>query len=159
MSDLIKVLEEKIPCLGIFFILIASLFATGGKYAVKQLDLHSLVIVLVRCGLLSIVWLFVVAVRRDFIFGQSKSELKLLGLRGILGFASFLLSYYSLAYIPLADATTIILSSPIYTSVFAHFLLKERCGPVNIVLICLTLVGVILVGKFDFRLASLRSTI
>lgn len=126
MTSLIEKLDKNIPCLGILFILVSSFFATGGKLFVKQVndDLHSVVIVMVRCGLLSIVWLFVCAIRRDFIFGQNKSELRLLFLRGLLGFTSFMLSYYSLAFIPLADACTIILSTPIYTSVFGYFFLK-----------------------------------
>ena len=100
MSILAK-LDKNVPCLGICFILISSVFACGGKLFVKKIneDLNSMVIVMVRCGLLSVVWLFVVAVRQDFIFGQSFQECKLLFLRGILGFMSFMLSYYALAYV------------------------------------------------------------
>ena len=121
-------LDNSIPCLGILFILISSFFATGGKLLVKQIngDLHPVVIVMVRCGMLSVVWLFVVAVRRDFIFGQNKSELKLLFLRGILGFAAFMLNYLALSFISLGDCTTIVLSSPIYTTVFGYFLLRGK---------------------------------
>lgn len=145
MSNLLSILDDRIPCLGIVFILCSSLFASGGKYFVKLLDLHALIIVMIRCGLMSIVWLFIVAVRRDFLFGQSKKELKLLILRGVLGFLTFSLSYVALGFISLGDTTTIVLSSPIYTTVFAYFFLGERCGPINISLIVLTLAGVVLV--------------
>ena len=181
MANILARLDSRIPCLGILFIMVASFFATGGKLFVKQinLDLHPVVIVMVRCGMLSVVWLFVVAVRRDFIFGQNKQELKLLFLRGILGFAAFMLNYLALSFISLADCTTIVLSSPIYTTVFGYFLLKgkslplrgqlkperfngelilvqftEKCGPINIGLICVTLAGVVLIARPSFLFAG-----
>ena len=121
-------LDNSIPCLGILFSMTSSFFVTSSRLVVKQInrDLHPVVIVMVRGVLLSVVWLFVVAVRKDRILGQNKSELKLLFLRGFLIFAVFLLNYLSLSFISLSDCTTIGQTSPIFTTVFAYFLLRGK---------------------------------
>ncbi len=58
-------------------------------------------------------------------WGTNKTGLVL---RGFLGFGGLTLYYLSLAYLPLADATTIQQMTPLWTSVIAWFVLKERIG-------------------------------
>ena len=71
-------------------------------------------------------------------------------LRGIFGFLAFGLSYVSFRMIPLADASTIIFSAPVYVSIFACVLLKEDCGLFQVINIGITIVGVLLISKPTF---------
>jgi drug/metabolite transporter (DMT)-like permease len=48
--------------------------------------------------------------------------------RGFLGFGGLTLYYLSLAYLPLADATTIQQLTPLWTSLIAWFVLREHIG-------------------------------
>lgn len=70
--------------------------------------------------------------------------------RGFFGFCAFSLAYYSFRLIPLADASTIVFSAPVYVSIFACFLLKEKCGAFQIATITITIIGVMLISKPTF---------
>lgn len=99
-KSLIARLDERIPCLGIIFIILSSFAGTSGKLFVKKVGtLNTFVIIFVRCFMLAVFWLFVVAVRRDYIFGRTLHETKLLALRGIFGFLIIVFSYYAIAFV------------------------------------------------------------
>lgn len=48
---------------------------------------------------------------------------------------------------PLADASVIIFSTPVFVSIFARLFLKETCGIFNVATVILTLVGVVLITR------------
>ena len=52
--------------------------------------------------------------------------------------------------IPLADASTIVFSAPVYVSVFACVFLKEECGIFQTVITAVTIAGVLLISKPTF---------
>lgn len=54
---------------------------------------------------------------------------------------------YSLKYLAIADMTVIVFSSPILTTIIAHFVVHEPCGPIFIVIALYTFSGVILITK------------
>lgn len=58
-------------------------------------------------------------------WGNHKGKLVV---RGLLGFGGLTLYYLSLAYLPLADATTLHQTTPLLTSVIAWWVLRERIG-------------------------------
>lgn len=60
---------------------------------------------------------------------------------------TLLLLYYSFRKLPLGDATTIIFSSPIIVIALSFLLLKEPCGLLRIVVVCVLFTGVILVSR------------
>lgn len=66
-------------------------------------------------------------------------------LRGLLGFGGLSLYYLSLAYLPLADATTIHHTTPLITAVLAWWLLRETIGWSTLVALACGLIGVALV--------------
>ena len=80
----------------------------------------------------------------------AKGERTNLLLRGVFGFIAFALSYVSYRMIPLADASTIIFSAPVYVSVFACIILKEECGIFQTFTIGMTIAGVLLISKPTF---------
>lgn len=48
---------------------------------------------------------------------------------------------------PLADASVIIFSTPVFVAIFARLFLKEPCGTFNIITVLLTLLGVVLITR------------
>lgn len=58
-----------------------------------------------------------------------------------------MLSFYAFRHMPLADASVIIFSTPVFVAIFANIFLKERCGIFNAFTICLTLFGVVLITR------------
>jgi len=76
------------------------------------------------------------------LWGTNRSGLVL---RGVLGFGGLTLYYLSLAYLPLADATTLHQITPLFTSVLAWWVLRERIGWATLVAIALGITGVSLI--------------
>ena len=67
--------------------------------------------------------------------------------RSIAGFTSLALLYYSLSRIPLADATALAYSAPIFITFLAIFLLKETIGVRRWIAIFTGFIGVILIAQ------------
>ena len=53
-------------------------------------------------------------------------------------------------FIPLADASTIIYSTPIYTTILGRILLNESCSIIHIVAIIISMVGALIVSRPTF---------
>lgn len=66
---------------------------------------------------------------------------------GTISLACF---YSSYRYIPLGDATTIRFTSPVFIAIFAHFLVNEPFGLLQLVNAFTTLTGVLLIGRPSF---------
>lgn len=58
-----------------------------------------------------------------------------------------MLSFYAFRHMPLADASVIIFSTPVFVAIFARLFLKEPCGLFNVVTVILTLIGVLLITR------------
>lgn len=71
-------------------------------------------------------------------------------LRGFLGSNAMILLYYAVLQMPLADATVIMFSNPVFTSLLAWIFLKERCTIMDVVFTVFTLTGVILIARPPF---------
>ena len=71
----------------------------------------------------------------------------LLIVRGLLGFTALTLYYYSLVRLPLADATVIQFTNPIWTTLLAALLLSERLGPREVAASLASLSGVVLLAR------------
>jgi drug/metabolite transporter (DMT)-like permease len=67
--------------------------------------------------------------------------------RGFLGFGGLTLYYLSLAYLPLADATTIQQTTPVLTAVIAWLILRERIGWTTAFAIACGIAGVSLIVR------------
>jgi drug/metabolite transporter (DMT)-like permease len=64
-------------------------------------------------------------------------------LRGLLGFGGLTLYYLSLAYLPLADATVIHQTTPLWTALLAWWLLREPVGWSTFVALATGILGVL----------------
>jgi drug/metabolite transporter (DMT)-like permease len=73
-----------------------------------------------------------------------------LALRGLLGFASMSCIYFALVRLPLADATVLQYTSPVWTALLAIFVLGERMRPREVALAAASLAGVVLIARPSF---------
>lgn len=74
----------------------------------------------------------------------------LLTLRGLLGFGAMSAFFYALTRLPLADATVIQYTNPVFTAVLAAAFLSERMAPRDVGLLFLSLAGVVLMTRPGF---------
>ncbi|KAH6923054.1 hypothetical protein HPB50_021384 [Hyalomma asiaticum] len=78
----------------------------------------------------------------------------LLVLRGLLGASSLFLRFYAIHYMPIADASVIIFSVPVFVSALARIFLKEPCSVFHVVTVLVTVVGLVLITKFPLLLGG-----
>ena len=71
-----------------------------------------------------------------------RNKMHYLLLRGVAGATSLYLRYAALHYLPIANATVIILSMPVFVCIFARVFLKEPCGFFHAIAIGVTLIGI-----------------
>jgi drug/metabolite transporter (DMT)-like permease len=86
------------------------------------------------------------ALRRQRV-GLWGTRRRLLILRGLLGFSSLSCFYYSLVHLPLADATVLQYTNPVWAGLLAVFALHERMRPRELLCIALSIIGVLLVAR------------
>jgi drug/metabolite transporter (DMT)-like permease len=77
-------------------------------------------------------------------------EISLLLQRALLGFGALTCYFYSIIHLPLADATVIYFTNPVLTALAAAWVLHERMGVWELVLVVLSLVGVLFVARPSF---------
>lgn len=65
-----------------------------------------------------------------------------------------ILLYYAVQQMPLADATVMVFSNPVFTTVLAWIFLKEKCTIWDFVFTIFTLTGVILIARPPFLFGS-----
>lgn len=83
--------------------------------------------------------------RRAGLASWSGSHKGLLVLRGLVGFGALSCFFFSVTHLPLAEATVIQFTSPIFTAVIASFYLGERSTPRVWAAIVLGISGVLLI--------------
>lgn len=75
---------------------------------------------------------------------------KLLLLRGLLGYAALSAFFFALTRLPLAEATVIQYTNPVFTAVLAALFLSEALKPRDVFLVLLSLSGVVLMARPGF---------
>ncbi len=71
----------------------------------------------------------------------------LLLLRGLLGFGALSCFFYALTRLPLAEATVIQYTNPVFTALLAALVLREHMGGREVAAVLLSLLGVVLVAR------------
>jgi drug/metabolite transporter (DMT)-like permease len=87
------------------------------------------------------------------------SNRRQLFLRGLFGTTALYFFFLTLQNIPLASAMTIQYLSPIFTSVIAIFLLKEKVKSLQWIFYAMAFAGVLLIERFDARISIFFLTI
>lgn len=138
--------DSRTPAAGIrymaysaFWFAVMSLFV---KLAGRRLD--SMEILFVRAAItLALSWMMVRAAGLST-FGDRKA---LLALRGLLGFGALACFYFSIVHLPLADATIIQYTNPVFAALLGAWLLREPIGARQAVCALASLAGVALVTR------------
>ena len=67
--------------------------------------------------------------------------------RGIFGFTAMILFFYTITIIPLGEAITLNKTSPLFVTILAYYLLKERLNKATIFAVIIGFLGIILITK------------
>ena len=91
-------------------------------------DTYSVLQIVVTRGLVAMVPILIAVVVTSGWRGTVAYKPRLLLLKGVLGFFSYLAYYMAIAALPLAEVVTIVFSAPIFVTVLSAMLLKEPVG-------------------------------
>ncbi|XP_038620372.1 solute carrier family 35 member G1 [Tachyglossus aculeatus] len=148
--------KKKSSChgLGLFYTLLSAfLFSVASLFVKKIEDVHSVEISAFRCAFQMLFVLpFLIYTKTGF-WGP-KGKRGFLFLRGVLGSTAMILLYYAFQAMPLADATVITFSSPVFTSIFAWIFLKEKYSIWDLLFTVFTITGVVLIARPPFLFGS-----
>ena len=67
--------------------------------------------------------------------------------RGVFGFSAMILSFYTITTIPLGEAITLNKTSPLFVTILAYYLLKEKLNKTTLFALAIGFSGVILIAK------------
>lgn len=134
------------PYLGLIMATLSSLFFSMCSVIVKwRTDIDPMALAAYRYLGVLLPAIPIVIYREEELFPKGKRIMLIL--RSFTGTVSLMLSFYAFRHMPLADASVIVFSVPVFTSIFAKLFLKEPCGLFNVFSIILTLIGVILITR------------
>lgn len=140
---------KKWPYFGIILATISSLFFSLCSVIVKwMVDVDPMELAVCRFVGVLMPSIPIVIWKNHEIFPRGKRMM--LVLRSFVGTTGLMLSFYAFRHMPLADASVIVFSVPVFVAVFAYIFLKEPCGLFNVVTIILTLIGVVLIRRPTF---------
>lgn len=139
---------------GIFFSSLSSIFFSLSSVIVKYMkELHPGQLATLRFLGILVFTMPVVAYSQEPVFGPKKVRHYLI-IRGIVGATSLFLRFLAFRYLPIADASVIVFSIPVFVAIFARIFLKEPCGIFHVIAIFLTLLGIFLITKMPLVIAN-----
>ncbi|XP_030373585.1 solute carrier family 35 member G1 [Scaptodrosophila lebanonensis] len=134
------------PYLGIILATMSSLFFSLCSVIVKGLvDVNPMEMASFRFVGVLLPAIPILIYTKQPVFPEGKRVILLL--RCFMGTTGLMLSFYAFRHMPLADASVIIFSTPVFVAIFARAFLKEPCTLFNIVTINMTLLGVVLITR------------
>ena len=136
---------------GLQYMVLSALFFSVMSVAVKMAgrQMASQQIVLARAAIALV--LCIISIKRLGIsFWGSRENRHLLIMRGVFGFIALSFFFYAVTVLPLADATVIQYTNPVFVALFAAIFLKERISPIQIVGLVGCLVGVACIAQPSF---------
>ncbi|HUG41140.1 MAG TPA: DMT family transporter [Longimicrobiales bacterium] len=110
-------------------------------------------IVLARSSVGALLSWMVLRSRGVSVLGNRKG---LLVVRALLGYGALSCFFYALVHLPLADATVIQYTNPVFTALLAAALLSEKLRAREIVLVLVSLAGVVLMARPGFLFGGLE---
>lgn len=145
-----RIYEPKFSCrcpyLGLILATLSSLFFSLCSVIVKWMtDVNPMALAAYRYLGVLLPAIPIVIYRQEPVFPKGKRIMLIL--RCFTGTAALMLSFYAFRHMPLADASVIVFSVPVFTAIFARMFLKEPCGLFNVFSVILTLIGVVLITR------------
>ncbi|XP_054164352.1 solute carrier family 35 member G1-like, partial [Oppia nitens] len=156
MSNKKSVDLKAIPGVGIFCAIISVLFWSSAGLCIKlSTDVHALEMLTVSALIQTAIYFIVMLNTKTVVnyFGEPNERIYLF-LRCTLGTISMACLYTSYRLIPLSDATTMRFTAPVFVSLFAYILLRERFGPMEMSGALITITGVVLVARPTFLFST-----
>ncbi|KAM9424278.1 solute carrier family 35 member G1 [Pholidichthys leucotaenia] len=136
--------------LGLFYAFLASVFFSVISLLVKTIqEIHAIEISAIRCFFQMLFVAPLLIYHKTGFLGPRDKRVYLV-LRGFIGSNAMILLFYAVQQMPLADATVIMFSNPVFTSLLAWVFLKEKCTIWDCVFTVFTLTGVILIARPPF---------
>lgn len=136
----------KCPYLGLILATLSSLFFSLCSVIVKMMtEVDPMALAAYRYIGVLLPAIPIVLYKQETFFPKGRRIMLLL--RSLTGTAALMLSFYAFRHMPLADASVIVFSVPVFTAIFARMFLREPCGFFNIISVLLTLVGVVLITR------------
>lgn len=121
-------------------------FALMNVFVKMLIGLPTMELVFFRCGIASVIGF--VSLHRAKVDWVGSNRLLLL-MRGSFGTIALFTFFYTVQHMPLGTAVSIQYLSPVFTTIFAIFLLKEKVKPVQWFYFALSFAGVLLMKGFD----------
>ncbi|KAM6963849.1 solute carrier family 35 member G1 [Tautogolabrus adspersus] len=142
--------QKRCPGIGLFYAFLSTVFFSIISLLVKTIQgVHAIEISAIRCFFQMIFTMPLLIYHKTGFLGPRDKRIYLV-LRGFIGSNAMILLYYAVQQMPLADATVIMFSNPVFTSLLAWIFLKERCTIWDCVFTLFTLTGVILIARPPF---------
>ncbi|KAM9837937.1 solute carrier family 35 member G1 [Aulostomus maculatus] len=141
---------KRCPGLGLFYAFLSTVFFSIIALLVKTIQgVHAIEISAIRCFFQMLFIVPLLIYHKTGFLGPRDKRIYLV-LRGFIGSNAMILLFYAVQQMPLADATVIMFSNPVFTSLLAWVFLKERCTIWDCVFTVFTLTGVILIARPPF---------
>ncbi|XP_034050422.1 solute carrier family 35 member G1 [Thalassophryne amazonica] len=138
------------PGLGLFYAFVATVFFSIVSLMVKTIDgLSPILISAMRCFFQMFFVMPLLIYHKIGFLGPPDKRVYLV-LRGFFGSNAMIMLFYAVHQMSLADATVIMFSNPVFTSLLACIFLKERCTIWDCIFTIFTLTGVILIARPPF---------
>ncbi|XP_041671418.1 solute carrier family 35 member G1 [Cheilinus undulatus] len=142
--------QKRCPGIGLFYAFLSTVFFSIIALLVKTIQgVHAIEISAIRCFFQMLFTIPLLIYNKTGFLGP-KEKRKYLVFRGFVGSNAMILLFYAVQQMPLADATVIMFSNPVFTSLLAWIFLKERCTIWDCVFTVFTLTGVILIARPPF---------
>lgn len=134
---------------GLKHMFLAGLFFSFMNLGVKYLpEMPTLQIVFFRALLMFIITLWYLKKHNINPLGNNRKVLLLRGFFGVIALSCY---FYALQNMPFASAVTIMQLSPIFTTLAAIFILKEKIKPIQLLFFLVSFSGIIFIQGFDTR--------
>ncbi|XP_054454777.1 solute carrier family 35 member G1 isoform X2 [Anoplopoma fimbria] len=144
------------PGLGLFYAFLSTVFFSIIALLVKTIEgIHAIEISAIRCFFQMLFTMPLLIYHKTGFLGPRDKRIYLV-LRGFIGSNAMILLYYAVQQMPLADATVIMFSNPVFTSILAWIFLKERCTIWDLVFTVFTISGVLLIARPPFLFGEHR---
>lgn len=141
---------KRCPGLGLLYAFLSTVFFSTIALLVKTIEgLHAIEISAIRCFFQMLFVVPLLIYHKTGFLGPRDKRIYLV-LRGFVGSNAMIMLFYAVQQMPLADATVIMFSNPVFTSLLAWIFLKERCTIWDCVFTVFTLTGVILIARPPF---------
>ncbi|XP_035001336.1 solute carrier family 35 member G1 [Hippoglossus stenolepis] len=138
------------PGLGLFYAFLSTVFFSIIALLVKTIQgIHAIEISAIRCFFQMLFVMPLLIYHKTGFLGPRDKRIYLV-LRGLIGSNAMILLFYAVQQMPLADATVIMFSNPVFTSLLAWIFLKEKCTIWDCVFTVFTLTGVLLIARPPF---------